>query len=143
MYPFILAVVRYDRMAENGTTKKMTEHYLSDALTFSLAEARIINEVAHFSQGEIKIRSMKRVEFFEIFRANDDDTADTFYKVHIKITTIDEGSDKEHISPADILVNASSIDDALSRLKKATEKYMLDFSAAQVSETKIADIFLG
>lgn len=143
MYPFILAVVRYDRMAENGTTKKVTEHYLSDALTFSLAEARIINEVAPFSQGEMEIRSMKRVEFFEIFRAKDDDTADTFYKVRIKITTIDEKSGKEHISPADILVNASSIDDALSRLKKATEKYMLDFSTAQVSETKIADVFLG
>lgn len=142
MYQFIQAVVRYDRMAENGTTKKVTENYLSDALTFSTAEERIVKEVAPFSHGETEIRSMKRVGFFEFFCVKDAYT-DTFYKVRIKIITIDEKSGKERISPADILVKASSIDNALSRLKKATEKYMLDFSTAQVSETKIADVFLG
>ena len=37
--------VRYDKMQENGTIKKVNEPYLVDALTFTEAEARIMEEM--------------------------------------------------------------------------------------------------
>ena len=40
--------VKYDKMLENGMQKKVTEPYLVDALSFTEAEARIIEEVSPF-----------------------------------------------------------------------------------------------
>jgi len=44
--------VRYDKMMENGTVKKVNEPYLVDALSFTEAEARIIEEMTPFISGE-------------------------------------------------------------------------------------------
>ena len=40
--------VRYDKLQENGAVKKVTEAYLVDALSFTEAEARIIEEETPF-----------------------------------------------------------------------------------------------
>ena len=37
--------VTYEKMMENGMQKKVTEPYLVDALSFTEAEARIIEEI--------------------------------------------------------------------------------------------------
>ena len=37
--------VRYKKMGENGVEKKVTEPYLFDALSFTEAESRIIEEI--------------------------------------------------------------------------------------------------
>ncbi|MDE6685607.1 MAG: DUF4494 domain-containing protein, partial [Duncaniella sp.] len=41
--------VRYDKTMENGSVKKVTEAYMVDALSFTEAEARISEEIAHFT----------------------------------------------------------------------------------------------
>ena len=46
--------VRYDKMQENGTVKKVNEPYLVDALTFTEAEARIMEEMKPFISGGIR-----------------------------------------------------------------------------------------
>ncbi|WP_290387099.1 DUF4494 family protein, partial [uncultured Muribaculum sp.] len=40
--------VRYDKIQENGSAKKVNEPYLVDALSFTEAEARIIEEVTPY-----------------------------------------------------------------------------------------------
>jgi len=40
--------VRYDKLMENGMQKKVNEPYMVDALSFTEAEARIIEEVTDF-----------------------------------------------------------------------------------------------
>ena len=47
--------VRYDKMQENGMVKKINEPYLVDALTFTEAEARIVEEMKPFISGEYSI----------------------------------------------------------------------------------------
>ena len=42
--------IRYDKTQENGAIKKVTEPYLVDALSFTEAEARIIEEQTPFYQ---------------------------------------------------------------------------------------------
>ena len=51
--------VKYDKMLENGMQKKVTEPYLVDALSFTEAEARIIEEVSPFISGEFPVSSKK------------------------------------------------------------------------------------
>lgn len=55
--------VRYDKMQENGAVKKVNEPYLVDALTFTEAEARIIEEMKPFISGEYSISSEKKPRF--------------------------------------------------------------------------------
>ncbi len=54
-------------MLENGMQKKVTEPYLVDALSFTEAEARIIEEVSPFISGEFSVSAVKRANFSELF----------------------------------------------------------------------------
>ena len=45
--------VRYDKIAEDGSTKKVTEQYIVDALSFTEAESRIIEEMSPYINGDI------------------------------------------------------------------------------------------
>ena len=47
--------IRYDKTQENGSIKKVTEPYLVDALSFTEAEARIIEEMTPFVSGEVDV----------------------------------------------------------------------------------------
>ena len=79
--------VRYDRMQENGSIKKVNEPYLVDALTFTEAEARIIEEITPFISGEFSVSAVKKTKISEIFF---DETADRYYMVKVNFITLDE-----------------------------------------------------
>lgn len=59
--------VRYDKTMENGAIKKVTEPYLVDALSFTEAEARIIEEQTPFISGDFTVNAVKRTKISEIF----------------------------------------------------------------------------
>ena len=59
--------VRYDKMQENGMVKKVNEPYLVDALTFTEAEARIIEEMKHLSPGNIQSHQKRKQKFPRFF----------------------------------------------------------------------------
>ena len=84
--------VRYDKMTENGSVKKVNEPYLVDALTFTEAEARIIEEISPFISGEFSISAVKKTKISEIFF---DDSADRYYMVKVNFITLDEKSGVE------------------------------------------------
>ena len=44
MHTWFECKIRYEKVMENGMQKKITEPYLVDALSFTEAEARIIEE---------------------------------------------------------------------------------------------------
>ena len=48
MHNWFECKVSYEKMLENGMQKKVTEPYLVDALSFTEAEARIIEEIRPF-----------------------------------------------------------------------------------------------
>ena len=49
--------VRYDKTQEDGTSKKVTEKYAVDALSFGEAEASIVKEMEIYISGEYKLTS--------------------------------------------------------------------------------------
>jgi len=59
--------IRYDKVMENGMNKKVTEPYLVDALSFTEAEARIIEEMTPFISGEFTVADISRVNYSELF----------------------------------------------------------------------------
>ena len=50
MHTWFECKIRYEKVMENGMQKKVTEPYLVDALSFTEAEARIIEEMTPFNQ---------------------------------------------------------------------------------------------
>lgn len=130
--------VRYDKMMENGSVKRVTEPYLVDALSFTEAEARIIEEIRPFMSGDFSIPAIKKTNIAEIFP---DETADKWWLVKYNIVTIDEKTAKERRSPVYVMVQANSQQDATDRFNKGMKGTMADFDIEKVAETKITDVY--
>ena len=71
MHTWFLTKIRYEKVMENGMRKKVTEPYLVDALSFTEAEARIIEEVTPFISGEFTVSDISRAHYSEIFTSED------------------------------------------------------------------------
>ena len=77
--------VKYEKLTENGQQKAVTEPYLVDALSFTEAEARIIEEMTPFvTGGELKVTAVKRTNIAEIFW---DEEGDMWYKVKVNFVS--------------------------------------------------------
>ena len=60
MHTWFECRIRYEKVMENGMQKRVTEPYLVDALSFTEAEARIIEEMTPFISGEFTVSDIKR-----------------------------------------------------------------------------------
>lgn len=89
--------IRYEKVAENGMNKKVSEQYLVDALSFTEAEARIISEMTPFISGEFTVSDIKRSNYSELF-PSEKDGADLWFKCKLYYITLDEksGAEKRH-----------------------------------------------
>lgn len=130
--------VRYDKMQENGMVKKVNEPYLVDALTFTEAEARIIDEMKPFISGEYSISSEKKTKISEIFF---NEGGDRYYQVKVNFITLDEKTGTEKKSATLILVQASDFEDALKNFLEGMKGTMGDFEIASITETQLMDVY--
>ena len=129
--------VRYDKMQENGAVKKVTEPYLVDALSFTEAEARIIEEMKPFISGEFSISAVKKTKISEIFF---DETGDRYYMTKVNFITIDDkGIEKK--SATLILVQASDFEGALRRFNEGMKDSAADYEIASIVETMLMDVY--
>ena len=132
--------VRYEKTTEEGIQKKVTETYVVDALTFSEAESRIIEEMSHFVSGELEVTFLKIAQYKEIFFA-DNNLSEKWYKAKLAFITIDEKTDKQKKTTIYNLVNASNINAAIVKIDEIMANTMIDYLTCNVSETNIMDVF--
>ena len=132
--------IRYEKVNEEGIQKKVTEQYAVDALSFSEAEARIIEEMAQYISGEFTVEDVKKAPYGEVF-FSDDATADRFYRVKLDFLTIDEQTEKEKRSRVTYLVQANNLNGAMNAITAAMDTTMIDYDAAAITETKLMDVF--
>lgn len=130
--------VRYDKMQENGSVKKVNEPYLVDALTFTEAETRIIEEMKPYISGEFSISAVKKTKIAEIFFNED---GDRFYMAKVNFISLDEKSGTEKKVANFMLVQASDFKDAVHKFEKGMEGTMSDFDLVSLAETMIMDVF--
>ena len=132
--------VRYEKTMEDGMPKKVVEIYTVDALSFSEAEERTMEEMSSYVSGEIDIVDLKIAQYKEIFFA-DSDLADKWYKAKLAFITIDEKTDKEKKTSVFYLVNAGNINSAIKNIDEVMGGTMIDYQTLNVSETNIMDVF--
>ncbi|MCH5239734.1 MAG: DUF4494 domain-containing protein [Muribaculaceae bacterium] len=130
--------VRYERMAENGVVKKVNEPYLVDALTFTEAEARIIDKITPYISGDFSISAVKKTKISDIFF---DDRGDRFYMVKVNFISLDDKSGVEKKSANFMLVQASDFADALKKFEEGMKGTLADYEIASITETPLMDVF--
>lgn len=132
--------IRYEKVQEDGLQKKVTEGYVVDALSFTEAEERIIEEMASYISGEFKVADIKQASYKEVF-FSDDEMADKWYKAKLAFITIDEKTEKEKRSTVTYLVQASTFNGAVKNIEQVMGGTMIDYVIANISETKIMDVY--
>ena len=137
---WFLCRIRYEKTMEDGLQKKVTEQYVVDALSFTEAEAHIIEEMSQYISGEFEVVEIDRCVFKEIF-FSDEETADKWYKAKLKFITIDEKTEIEKKSTVYYLVQAGTFEGARKNIDEVMGGTMIDYVIDTVSETKIMDVF--
>lgn len=137
---WFICKIRYDKVMEDGLQKKVTEQYVVDALSFSEAEERIIEEMSSYISGEFDVHEIDRCVFKEVF-FSDDELADKWYKAKLKFITIDEKTEKEKKTTVYYLVQAGSFEGARKNIDEVMVGTWIDYIIDTVSETKIMDVF--
>ncbi|WP_279112994.1 DUF4494 domain-containing protein [Hoylesella timonensis] len=132
--------VQYERQGEDGLFTKVRETYVIDAFTFGEAEKAITQEMSSFSSGEFVIKNITPATYGEIF-FSDGENDDKWYKAKLMFITIDEEKGKEKRTAVNYLVQANSVAGALKNIEEVFSTSVLDFTVANIAETKIMDVF--
>ena len=132
--------IRYEKVMEDGTPKKVNEVYVIDALSFSEAEERIMEEMSSYISGEIELVDVKIAPYKEIFFA-DNNLADRWFKAKVVYITIDERTQREKRMPVMVLVTAGNINSAIKNTDEVIGGTMIDYAITAIQETKIFDVF--
>ena len=132
--------VRYDKTLESGLIKKTTETYLVDALSFTEAEKRFIEEIEPFMTGEFIVTDIKRARLSDLFDS-DDLGDDRWFKAKLQFITFDEKTQKEKRSAVNYLVQAHTLPQAVNYISEVMGKTMNDYVISNIAETNILDVF--
>ena len=133
--------IQYQKMQEDGREKKVTEQYVVEALTFTEAESRIIEEMTPYISGEFDVVSEKIAPYNEIFLSDRTDD-DKWFISKVGFITLDERTDKEKKQTFRYLVQAATSELALDYTKEMFSHGMSDYSIDSVHDTPTLDVFL-
>lgn len=132
--------VKYDKIQEKDLIKKVNEVYIVDALSFTEAEKRFLEEIEPFMSGDFEITDIRRARISELVES-EDLQADRWYKAKVAFITIDEKTEKEKRAVQTFLIQSTDLQTALQQTIKAMEQTLGDWLVVSIAETKIMDVF--
>ena len=143
MAQWIKTSVRFTKRMENGTSKRVTDLYLVDAISFAEAEARIIKEVTPYICGEFTVSAVIKSNVQEIYRKKREyDCEQKWYRAKVAFITLDENTMSEKRTTAVYMVQAPDFHNALENFVEGMKKEtMADFVIVGIEETSILDVF--
>lgn len=133
--------IQYIKRQEDGKEKKLTEQYVVEALSFTEAETRIIEEMTPYISGEFDVVAEKIAPYNEIFLSDRTDD-DKWFVSKVAFITIDEKTEKEKKQTFRYLVQAATSELALDYTKEMFSHGMSDYRIDAVQDTPTLDVFL-
>lgn len=130
----------YEKTMDDGLRKKVKEIYVVDGLSFTEAEARIIEEMSAYISGEFQVYNINPATYGEVF-FSDKAEADRWYKARLQFITIDERTAKEKRTNVYYLIQAATFEQARKNVDEVMGGTMTDYVIAKIEETKIMDVF--
>ena len=129
-------------MQEDGKEKKVTEQYVVEALSFTEAETRIIEEMTPYISGEFDVVSEKIAPYNEIFLSDNYYADDKQFVSKVGFITLDEKTAKEKKQTFRYLVQAATSEHALDYTKTMLNQCLSDYSIDSVQDTPTLNVFL-
>ena len=133
--------IQYQKTLEDGREKKVTEQYVVEAMSFTEAESRIIEEMTPYNSGEFDVVSEKIAAYSEIILSDKSDD-DKWFISKVSLITLDEKTAKEKKTSQRLLVQADTSQTALEYTKKLLDRSMTDYTIDAIQETPTLDVFL-
>jgi hypothetical protein len=130
--------ISYDKMIDGGMPSRVNELYLVDALSFTEAEARIIEEIRPFISGDFTVAGIKRARLSELFF---NPAGDRYYRIKVYFITLDEKSGTEKKTAVQMLAQASTIKESIDIVEEGIKGTMADYVIASITETLLIDVF--
>jgi hypothetical protein len=137
MHNWFECKIRYEKTGEDGLMKTVTDAYLVDALSFTEAEARIIEQTKPFISSEFTVVSVRRVRIAELF---DNPSGDRWYRAKVNFVTLDEEKAIEKKTAATMIIQAANLKDALTLLLERLSVTLSDWEVVAITETDISTI---
>ena len=138
---FFEVKIQYQKMQEDGKEKRVTEQYVVEAFSFTEAEARIVEEMLPYTDGDLDVVSEKIAPFNEIFISDKSDD-DKWFISKVSFITIDEKTAKEKKQTFRYLVQAETSELAMYYTKEMFSHGMSDYIIDSVHDTPTLDVFL-
>lgn len=138
---FFEVKVQYQKIQDDGKKKKVTEQYVVEAMSFTEAEARIIEEMSPYISEALDVVAEKIAPFNEIL-LSDNSNDDKWFLSKVSFITIDEKTAKEKKTSQRLLVQAETSEKAMDYTKEMLSHYMSDYSIDAVKDTPTLDVFL-
>lgn len=135
---YIETKVRFQKVLEDGLVKKVTEPYMVEALTFTEAEANIIECVRPYISGDFSVEAVKKTKVASIFHCV---AGGDWWQVKTNFISVDERSGTEKKTTVLYMVQASDFASAYENFKDAMKGELSDWEISGITQTKILDIF--
>ena len=133
--------IQYQKMQDDGKEKNVKEQYVVEALSFTEAESRIIEEITPYVSGEFDVVSEKIAAYSEIILSDKSDD-DKWFISKVCFITLDERTAKEKKQTFRYLVQAATSELAMDYTKEMFSHGMSDYSIDSVQDTPTLDVFL-
>jgi len=130
--------VKYVKIDDDGRERKVSEVYLVDAVSFTDAETRIIQQMETMVRGEFMVDNIKKSNIVEIYPH---ENGEWWYKARIGIVTIDEKAGKEKKINNYFLVAADDLKQALQRLEDGLSYILVPYQTTSLAISTIVDVF--
>lgn len=128
----------FQKVDENGKTKKVKETYLLDALSFTEGEARINKELEQIVSGDFTVTNMAQSNISEVFY---NPNGDRWFKAKVTFVDVDENSGKEKKTAQYMLVQANNVKDAYEFLEEKLDSWLIPHETPAISESPIVEVF--
>jgi len=138
MHTWFECKIKYEKVIEEGKTLTVNETYLIDALSFTEAEKRIIQEMEPYISGDFLVANIRRARINEIFAH---DGGDRWYRCKVFFISLDEEKSLEKRTAVTMLVQATSVKEAIEVLTSEMKNSLVDYELVSVSETPIMEVY--
>ncbi len=132
------------KVQDDGNVRNVNEVYTVDALTFTEAESRIIDEMQPYVAnmvGGFTIKNINPAQYKEVFFSDKEDDG-KWFKMKVAFLAFDEKTMKEKETKMVYLVQADKAETAQNYTNEALgHGQRLDYRIISNVETKIMDVF--
>lgn len=138
MKKYFETAVKHTVTLGDGISKKVTDSYLVDAMSFTEAEARTAEFVSCYYEDYSIIRE-KISTFSEVLAPNNYDNG-IYYNAKVSYIILDEKSGKEKKLSQRLCVYADTPNEAIDIIEASLKNSMTEYVIEELKSTNITDI---